>query len=204
MGSSLAVPAGRPLVHQPKLSEVAPSHHTLGLSLAQSPGAVNRVLSLQLTAFWQNHSNTIVGVGAAAACYGLWRALIRTSQVRCPGACICCLLPPACCCCSSACSSVCRLLPAGRHAAANACAQPCPPCCVRLPCPPQLFVDHSDALAASGLLALAASSVAGGYLFLRRRYTIDPAGVYRLAMYRLNTHPGLLEASAGAVVVGAE
>lgn len=103
-------------------------------------------------------------------------------------------------------------------------------------------------MAATGFLALAASSVAGGYLYLRRRYSIDPqvhhrgggvassngapaaevclsvpAGlccavvvmptclppvataaaplilqtVYRLAMYRLNTHAGLLEASAG-------
>lgn len=45
------------------------------------PGAVNRVISLQLTAFWQNHSNAIMGVGAAAACYGLWRTLVRTSEV---------------------------------------------------------------------------------------------------------------------------
>ena len=61
--------------------------------------------------------------------------------------------------------------------------------------PLQAFVTLSDTMAASGFFALAASSVAFGYLYLRRRYTIDPQKVYRLAMYRLNTHPGLLEAS---------
>ncbi len=48
-------------------------------------------------------------------------------------------------------------------------------------------------MATLGLFSLAATSVAFGYLYLRRRYTIDPHSAYRLAMYRLNTHPGLLE-----------
>ena len=61
-----------------------------------------------------------------------------------------------------------------------------------------MSVNH--ALAKSGVLALAAASVAFGYLYLRRRFTIDPSQVYHLAMYRLNTHPGLLEASCAAPV----
>lgn len=52
-------------------------------------------------------------------------------------------------------------------------------------------------MATMGLFSLAASAVAFGYLYLRRRYTIDPQAAYRLAMYRLNTHPGLLEVSGG-------
>lgn len=81
------------------------------------PGAVNRVLSLQLTALWQNHGNAAIALGAAGACYGLWRALLGASSV---------------------------------------------------------FVDVGDGAATGGMLALAASSVAFGYLYLRRRYTIDP------------------------------
>lgn len=83
----------------------------------QMPGAVNRVLSLQLTALWQNHGNAAIALGAAGACYGLWRALLGASSV---------------------------------------------------------FVDVGDGAATGGMLALAASGVAFGYLYLRRRYTIDP------------------------------
>ena len=83
----------------------------------QMPGAVNRVLSLQLTAFWQNHSNAVVAAGAAGACYALWRGLLAAGG---------------------------------------------------------LFVDVGEGAATGGMLALAASGVAFGYLYLRRRYTIDP------------------------------
>ena len=99
---------------------------------------MNRVISLQLTAFWQNHSNAIIGGGAVLLCYAIWRTMYRTSQA---------------------------------------------------------FVSLSETMAASGFLALAAASVAFGLLWLRRRYAIVPQKVYRQAMYRLNTHPGLLEAS---------
>lgn len=40
----------------------------------------------------------------------------------------------------------------------------------------QVFVDVEGTAAGPGLLALSASAVAFGYLYLRRRYTIDPAG----------------------------
>lgn len=49
--------------------------------------------------------------------------------------------------------------------------------------------------------ALSVSLVILGALYLRRKYTIDPNTVYRLAMVRLNTHPGLLEVM-GAPLVG--
>ena len=39
---------------------------------ADTPGALNRVLSLQLEAFWQQHGNTLMVVGALAAAYALW------------------------------------------------------------------------------------------------------------------------------------
>jgi hypothetical protein len=57
----------------------------------------------------------------------------------------------------------------------------------------QAFISLSETAAASGFLALAAAAVAFGYLYLRRRFTVDSKSVYRQAMYRLNTHPGLLE-----------
>ncbi|EFN54793.1 hypothetical protein CHLNCDRAFT_134758 [Chlorella variabilis] len=126
------------------LYQVLPTSAKQLVNAAQTPGAVNRVISLQLTAFWQNHSKAIVGLGAATLCYALWRTLYRTSQ---------------------------------------------------------LFVDLSETMATMGLFSLAASAVAFGYLYLRRRYTIDPQAAYRLAMYRLNTHPGLLEVM-GAPLVG--
>lgn len=37
-------------------------------------------------------------------------------------------------------------------------------------------MDVEGTAAGPGLLALSASAVAGGYLYLRRRYTIDPGG----------------------------
>ncbi|KAL4452340.1 hypothetical protein ABPG75_008002 [Micractinium tetrahymenae] len=114
------------------------------VNAAQTPGAVNRVISLQLTAFWHNHHNAIIAAAAAGTCYATWRLLLAASGV---------------------------------------------------------FVDVEGTAAAPTLLALSASAVAFGYLYLRRRYTIDPAAVYRLAMYRLNTHPGLLEVM-GAPLVG--
>lgn len=40
---------------------------------------------------------------------------------------------------------------------------------------------------------LASSTLVGCYLYMRRRYSVDPAAVYRLAMLRLNTDPGILE-----------
>lgn len=41
-----------------------------------------------------------------------------------------------------------------------------------------------------GLQALAIAMVALGAVYLRHYYTIDPAAVYRLALIKLNTHPG--------------
>lgn len=63
------------------------------------------------------------------------------------------------------------------------------------------MADPSDASTSASLLALSAALVVGAYAALRRRYTIDPGHAYRLAMYRLNTHPGLLEVM-GAPLVG--
>jgi hypothetical protein len=39
---------------------------------AQSPGTLNRVLSLQLEAFWQQHGNTVMVAGALAVAYAIW------------------------------------------------------------------------------------------------------------------------------------
>lgn len=140
--ASAAKAVGSSVAHAPdKLYHALPQSAQQLVNAAQRPGAVNRVLSLQLTAFWQNHSNAIVDVGAAGACYALYRALAAAAG---------------------------------------------------------LFMDVSHASTATGLLGLAASGVVGGYLYARRRYSIDPASMYRLAMYRLNTHPGLLEVRLAA------
>lgn len=31
------------------------------------------------------------------------------------------------------------------------------------------------------------------YLYLQRRFAVDPESVYRLALLKLNTHPGILD-----------
>lgn len=43
------------------------------------------------------------------------------------------------------------------------------------------------------LQALAAAMAAFFYLWLKRRWTINPDSVYRLALRRLNADPGVLE-----------
>jgi hypothetical protein len=66
------------------------------------------------------------------------------------------------------------------------------------------FVEVSQSLATTGLLALAATGAALGSLwFYRRRFVISPDAVYRAAMLRLNTHPGVLEV-LGAPVAGSD
>ena len=40
---------------------------------------------------------------------------------------------------------------------------------------------------------LASTTLMACYLWMRRRFSLDPNAVYRLAMLRLNTDPGLLE-----------
>lgn len=47
--------------------------------------------------------------------------------------------------------------------------------------------SHFQAVAGCLLLA--------GYLFVHRRYSVDPEAVYRLALLKLNTHPGVLDVS---------
>ena len=39
---------------------------------AAKPGAMQRVLSLQLEAFWQRHGRKVIGAGAVFALYMLW------------------------------------------------------------------------------------------------------------------------------------
>lgn len=39
---------------------------------AQTPGSLNRVLTLQLEAFWQQHGRTVMVLGALAAAYVVW------------------------------------------------------------------------------------------------------------------------------------
>ena len=66
------------------------------------------------------------------------------------------------------------------------------------------FLNISESLAVTGFTSLAAT----GFLaltawFYRRRFVIDPSSVYRQAMLRLNSHPGVLEIM-GAPVVGSD
>lgn len=62
------------------------------------------------------------------------------------------------------------------------------------------FINLSETMAAGGFLALSASIVILGALYLKRKYTIDPAVACRLAMTRLNTHPGVLEVMGAPLV----
>ncbi|GAB4818947.1 hypothetical protein N2152v2_005993 [Parachlorella kessleri] len=111
---------------------------------ADTPGALNRVLSLQLEAFWQQHGKTLMVVGALAAAYALWRGLYSLAS----------------------------------H-----------------------IVDMSNTSAVFGFVGLASTTLMACYLWMRRRFSLDPNAVYRLAMLRLNTDPGLLEVM-GAPIVG--
>ena len=43
--------------------------------------------------------------------------------------------------------------------------------------------------------ALAVAMAAFGYLYIKRRWTINPDSVYRIALRQLNTNPGVLEVS---------
>lgn len=64
------------------------------------------------------------------------------------------------------------------------------------------FVDVSNSLAVTGVASLAASAaVAIAAWLYRRHFIISPNAVYRAAIMRLNTHPGILEVM-GAPVVG--
>lgn len=60
----------------------------------------------------------------------------------------------------------------------------------------RLLVVHPklESRLGGGVQSLSAALVAFGALYLRWRYSINPNAVYRQAMMRLNTHPGLLEA----------
>lgn len=56
------------------------------------------------------------------------------------------------------------------------------------------FVDVSQSLAVTGLSSLSATiAVVAVALLYRRHFVISPNAVYRAALLRLNTHPGILE-----------
>jgi hypothetical protein len=64
------------------------------------------------------------------------------------------------------------------------------------------FVDVSQSLAVTGLSSLGATiAVVTVALLYRRHFVISPNAVYRAALLRLNTHPGILEVM-GAPLTG--
>lgn len=66
------------------------------------------------------------------------------------------------------------------------------------------FVNVSESLAVTGVTTLGASAtLLAAVWYYRRTFTISPSAVYRMAMIRLNTHPGVLEVM-GAPVVGSD
>jgi hypothetical protein len=66
------------------------------------------------------------------------------------------------------------------------------------------FVNVSESLAVTGVTTLGASATLfAAAWYYRRRFTISPNSVYRMAMLRLNAHPGVLEVM-GAPVVGSD
>lgn len=56
------------------LCPARPSHLQVQqwIDAAQTPGKINRVISLQLEAFWQQHGRTVMVAGALGAAYVLW------------------------------------------------------------------------------------------------------------------------------------
>ena len=65
------------------------------------------------------------------------------------------------------------------------------------------FINLSETFAEYGFLAFAMALATLGYLLISHRYKIRPSNVYRIAMIRLNSHPGVLEV-LGAPVIGSE
>lgn len=65
------------------------------------------------------------------------------------------------------------------------------------------FINLSETFAEYGFLAFAMALATLGYLIISHRYKIRPSNVYRIAMIRLNSHPGVLEV-LGAPVIGSE
>ncbi|BBN01689.1 hypothetical protein MPTK1_2g09490 [Marchantia polymorpha subsp. ruderalis] len=55
------------------------------------------------------------------------------------------------------------------------------------------FISMSEGLAKFGFLALAASMVIVGGVYMRAKFTINPDSVYRIAMRKLNTSAAVLE-----------
>ncbi|GMI70220.1 AtTim21-like 1 [Hibiscus trionum] len=65
------------------------------------------------------------------------------------------------------------------------------------------FVGLSEGMAKYGFLALSTAIVSFAGLYVRSRLTINPDRVYRIAMRRLNTSPGILEVM-GAPLTGTD
>ncbi|KAH1046204.1 hypothetical protein J1N35_036988 [Gossypium stocksii] len=65
------------------------------------------------------------------------------------------------------------------------------------------FVGLSEGMAKYGFLALSTAIVSFAGLYVRSRLTINPDRVYRIAMRRLNTAPGILEVM-GAPLAGTD
>lgn len=65
------------------------------------------------------------------------------------------------------------------------------------------FISVNESLAEYGFMGLAVTLVTLGALYARWRVVVNPAAVYRQAMVRLNTHPGVLEVM-GAPLVGSD
>ncbi|KXZ46308.1 hypothetical protein GPECTOR_45g178 [Gonium pectorale] len=63
------------------------------------------------------------------------------------------------------------------------------------------FISVNEKLAEYGLMALSLALVLLGALYVRWRLAVSPAAVYRQALVKLNTHPGVLEVM-GAPLVG--
>lgn len=129
---------------------------------------MQRVVSLQLEAFWQHHSGKLLAVGGVLLVYMLWRTFFGMAKVfinlsdtvaasgfmvRCRG-CV---------------SDVQRLCVWRRREG--------------------LLHNHCGHASQVG----AASCVVLLFLYLRRYYSINPDTVYLRAMARLNTNPGVLE-----------
>jgi hypothetical protein len=150
----------------------------LGAARTATSSSVGRAAAMQLEAFWQRHSRAVYLGAAALAVFLLWWAPRR----RC--------LPAS--------GQGAALLPSPstpQAAAATTATASYPPLLRRRLTfrIASIFVGVSEGLAEWGMLAGAAAAVLLGALYVRRYYAVDPEAVYRLAMLKLNTNPGVLE-----------
>eukprot|EP00891_Asterochloris_glomerata_P002836 jgi/Astpho2/2836/Aster-00996 len=152
------------------------------------PGSLQKAIGLQIEAFWHRHGNKVFAALGVFGVYLLWSVITGPLSSTCGCACAAARVLG---CTLFVCSRLMRPRPS----------ELLPTCRKFMFGMTSVFVNLSETMAETGFLALAAAIVAFTFLYFRRQYTISPEAVYRQAMIRLNTSPGVLEVM-GAPLAG--